>query len=166
MCIDSVPGRLLTMNTPERSVSRLLCIGAVLTLVVRPAAWRLTFGSVWPLFGFFDFVAWDGEQDFAQQQLVMVAVWTVPAVAVVTALTVALFVRRGSARAAQVVPALGAVFLVATAVYLASLVVLAVVSLNGDPDTHTAVVAAVVAAMQFYLLFLSQRLWRYRPAVS
>lgn len=164
------PGTLHAVKTPVSgsSVSRLLCIGAVLTLLVRPVTWVLTFGFIGPLFGFFDYLAWDAAR-VTGQRLVIVFEWTAPAVAVVVALKVALRLRQGSARAARIVPALGLVFLVATAIYLISIVVVAMVSLAmGNIAGLTGrlfglAVVAVVAAVHLYLLRLSWRIWRSRP---
>jgi hypothetical protein len=149
------------------SVSRLLCIGAVLTLVVRPVTWVLTFGFIGPLFGFFDYLAWDASREIGQRPVIIV-MWTAPAVAVVMALKVAQLLGRGSVRAAKIVPALGLAFLVATAIYLISLLVPAVfaVRTGGTDGLALLAVTAVVAAVHLYLLRLSWRIWRSRPIAA
>jgi hypothetical protein len=164
------PGTLHAVRTPASGscVSGLLCIGAVLTLVVRPVTWVLTFGFIGPLFGFFDYMAWDASRGTGQRPVIIVE-WAAPAVAVVVALKVAQLLRQGSARAARIVPALGLIFLVATAIYLVSLVVLAMVLVAdiGTIDGLTGLaVTAVVAAVHLYLLRLSLRIWRSRPILA
>ncbi|QGL46800.1 hypothetical protein GCE86_06890 [Micromonospora terminaliae] len=129
--------------------------------------WVLTFGFIGPLFGFFDYLAWDASRNIGQRPVIIVE-WAAPAVAVVVALKVAQLLWQGSERAAKVVPALGLAFLVATAIYLISLVVLAVVSMatGGTAGLTWLAVVAVVAAVHLYLLRLSWRIWRSRPIAA
>ncbi|MFE9688353.1 hypothetical protein [Micromonospora sp. NPDC005806] len=145
-------------------VVRRLCVCALVTLVVRPVTWVVTFGFLGPAFGWFDYLAWDAT-DGDGQRAIIVAIWLLPAVAVVVALKVAQQVHRGSERAARAVPALGFVFLAATAVYLAGI---AVVGLRYAPLVQPAVLVVVVpvAAVQLYLLRLSWRIWRWRPETA
>src|SRR5947209_7533426 len=100
------------------------------------------------------------------RRAVIVAVWTLPAVAVVVALKVAQQLHRDSAPAARAVPALGSIFLAATMLYLVSI---AVAGLLHGHLVDSAVLAATVlvvlpvVAVHLYLLRLSWRICRWRP---